>query len=240
MSYRVTNHKLDGVEFVDTPNKDGEITPEIIIIHSTESRLITSTVRWFQSPTSKASAHLVMGRDGKLVQMVAFNQRAWHAGQSAWKGKPKCNSFAIGIELCNWGRVFIKDGVYKSVGGTVLEKNDVIEATHKLAPGKKFFWETFTPEQISASKELCMFLVDTYKLKDIVGHEDIALPQGRKTDPGPAFQMKELRESVFGEGTPDDPFVGQDLENTKALMEVKESLVNAVKRIDYILNRRND
>lgn len=47
----------------------------------------------------KVSAHCCIFRDGRLTQYVAFNQRAWHAGQSNYEGRERCNDFAIGIEL---------------------------------------------------------------------------------------------------------------------------------------------
>ena len=47
----------------------------------------------------RVSAHLLIRRDGAVVQYVPFNRRAWHAGQSAWRGRERCNDYSIGIEL---------------------------------------------------------------------------------------------------------------------------------------------
>lgn len=47
----------------------------------------------------KVSAHLLIRRDGQIVQYVAFDQRAWHAGVSEYRGRSRCNDFSIGIEL---------------------------------------------------------------------------------------------------------------------------------------------
>lgn len=47
----------------------------------------------------KVSAHLLIRRTGELVQFVAFNQRAWHAGASSFAGRTRCNDFALGIEM---------------------------------------------------------------------------------------------------------------------------------------------
>jgi AmpD protein len=47
----------------------------------------------------RVSAHFLIRRDGELVQFVACNQRAWHAGVSEWRGRTRCNDFSIGIEL---------------------------------------------------------------------------------------------------------------------------------------------
>jgi len=45
------------------------------------------------------SAHLLIRRDGELVQYVPFHRRAWHAGASRWRGRENCNDFSVGIEL---------------------------------------------------------------------------------------------------------------------------------------------
>lgn len=47
----------------------------------------------------KVSAHLLIRRDGELVQFVPFSHRAWHAGESVFCGREQCNDFSIGIEL---------------------------------------------------------------------------------------------------------------------------------------------
>lgn len=47
----------------------------------------------------KVSSHLLIKRDGEVVQFVPFNKRAWHAGVSEYCGKTNCNDFSIGVEL---------------------------------------------------------------------------------------------------------------------------------------------
>ena len=47
----------------------------------------------------RVSSHLLIRRDGEVVQYVPFHRRAWHAGTSSWQGRERCNDFSIGIEL---------------------------------------------------------------------------------------------------------------------------------------------
>lgn len=47
----------------------------------------------------RVSTHVLIRRDGELVQYVPFTRRAWHAGQSCFRGRQACNDFSIGIEL---------------------------------------------------------------------------------------------------------------------------------------------
>ena len=47
----------------------------------------------------KVSSHLLIRRDGEVVQYVPFHRRAWHAGVSLFDGRERCNDFSVGIEL---------------------------------------------------------------------------------------------------------------------------------------------
>ncbi len=47
----------------------------------------------------KLSSHLLIRREGDLVQYVPFSKRAWHSGESSYEGRPACNDFSIGIEM---------------------------------------------------------------------------------------------------------------------------------------------
>lgn len=47
----------------------------------------------------EVSSHLLIRREGELVQFVPFHRRAWHAGVSQWNGRERCNDFTVGIEM---------------------------------------------------------------------------------------------------------------------------------------------
>ncbi|MCG6876870.1 MAG: 1,6-anhydro-N-acetylmuramyl-L-alanine amidase AmpD [Betaproteobacteria bacterium] len=47
----------------------------------------------------RVSTHFLIRRDGELIQLVACTRRAWHAGSSQWRGRPRCNDFSVGVEL---------------------------------------------------------------------------------------------------------------------------------------------
>jgi AmpD protein len=47
----------------------------------------------------RVSAHFLIRRDGTLLQFVSCHERAWHAGESCWRGVERCNDFSLGIEL---------------------------------------------------------------------------------------------------------------------------------------------
>jgi N-acetyl-anhydromuramoyl-L-alanine amidase len=47
----------------------------------------------------KVSSHILIRRDGEVIQYVPFDRKAWHAGASLFEGRVECNDFSIGIEL---------------------------------------------------------------------------------------------------------------------------------------------
>ena len=77
----------------------------MIILHYTAGVSAQSSPRYLARPDVKASAHLVIGRLGKIIQLVSFDVEAWHAGQSSYAGRTCLNRFSIGIELDNLGRL---------------------------------------------------------------------------------------------------------------------------------------
>jgi len=47
----------------------------------------------------RVSSHFLIRRNGRLIQFVPCERRAWHAGESRWRGRERCNDFSIGVEL---------------------------------------------------------------------------------------------------------------------------------------------
>lgn len=95
------------LEFIRSPNyRPGRRKPiSALVVHYTGSLSIEGTISWFQNRVSGVSAHYTIGRDGRVVQMVAEEDVAWHAGRSAMRphdtppGETNVNEFSIGIEL---------------------------------------------------------------------------------------------------------------------------------------------
>jgi AmpD protein len=100
----------------------------------------------------QVSAHLLIKRDGSSIQFVPFDQRAWHAGKSSYKGRDNCNDYSIGIELEGSDNLAYEAVQYQSLK-IILELLKVhypIEAIvghsdiapgRKTDPGKAFNWD---------------------------------------------------------------------------------------------------
>ncbi len=77
--------------------------PDMLLLHYTGMDDAEEALSWLCSENAGVSAHYFVFEDGQIVQMVAENKRAWHAGASFWKGEEDNNSRSIGIEIANPG-----------------------------------------------------------------------------------------------------------------------------------------
>lgn len=204
---QIKNHRLfydDGrqVDFRETPNRSGRIEPRYLVMHYTAGTSAEGSIRWMQNPLAKASAHLVIGRDGSIVQMVPFNLKAWHAGISRWYDLSGLNSHSIGIELDNAGKLEFQGGEWHHPLGRVYPEEEVMIARHKFGEEEEG-WHTYTEVQLETAIQVAATLMEKYEFEDVLGHEDIS--PDRKIDPGPAFPMGNFRSRVMGrraEATP--------------------------------------
>jgi N-acetylmuramoyl-L-alanine amidase len=89
-------------ELVRSPNFEAR-RPNFVILHHTGSDMAERALATLTSRERAVSAHYLIGRDGRLVQLVDERMRAWHAGESFWAGITDMNSASIGIELDNNG-----------------------------------------------------------------------------------------------------------------------------------------
>jgi AmpD protein len=93
----------------------------------------------------KVSSHLFIKRTGEVIQFVPFTRRAWHAGESFFQGKTRCNDFSIGIELEGTDEIPYDDRQYEALGKIVpllmqaypAITRERIVGHQDIAPGRK-------------------------------------------------------------------------------------------------------
>ncbi|HHO59590.1 MAG TPA: 1,6-anhydro-N-acetylmuramyl-L-alanine amidase AmpD [Thiotrichales bacterium] len=93
----------------------------------------------------KVSSHILIKRDGSLVQFVPFHQRAWHAGVSSYCGRERCNDFSIGIELEGTDTDCFTEAQYTQLAELITRlqsaypsiKKEAITGHSNIAPGRK-------------------------------------------------------------------------------------------------------
>lgn len=81
----------------------GGMRPSILLLHYTGLPTVEGAIDVLSRPDCKVSCHYVVDLDGRVTQMVAERERAWHAGVSSWGGESDINSASIGIEVHNVG-----------------------------------------------------------------------------------------------------------------------------------------
>lgn len=192
-------HRLAGATYRASPNHGGALAggkPDAIIIHYTGGASAASSIEWLCNRQAKASAHVVIGQDGAITQLVPFDTQAWHAGASSYGGRDGYNRYSVGIEIDNPGRLTrTESGGFVASFGRHYPADDVILATHRNE-SRATHWLAYPEAQVEAVFALCAALCATYSIREILGHEEIA-PR-RKFDPGPAFPLDRLRARLIG------------------------------------------
>ena len=92
-----------------SPNREprqGVSAPDMLILHYTGMELAEAALDWLTREEAKVSCHYLVDEEGRIAQIVAESERAWHAGQSLWAGETDLNSRSIGIEIHNPGHDF--------------------------------------------------------------------------------------------------------------------------------------
>ena len=173
----LATHRLNNTKFVASPNfNDRPLGEEIslLVIHSISlppaefgngyieqfftNRLKPDLHPYFEEICDlTVSAHIVIARNGDITQYVAFDKRAWHAGQSCFNGRSHCNDFSIGVELEGFDTVPYTEEQYAALNQLVAALIQVyphitaerIVGHSDIAPGRKtdpgpyFDWQRF-------------------------------------------------------------------------------------------------
>nr|CRH08327.1 1,6-anhydro-N-acetylmuramyl-L-alanine amidase AmpD [Candidatus Magnetococcus massalia] len=154
--------------------RPADCPPELVVIHAISlppgqfggpwiDQLFQGTLKAEDDPffaeicQLRVAAHFLIRRDGEVVQYVPVNRRAWHAGQSSWQGRERCNDFSIGIELEGDEEQPFEPVQYRqlarlikqlqqqlpSLPADAITSHQAIAPGRKWDPGKQFDWDLF-------------------------------------------------------------------------------------------------
>ncbi|MEF0938832.1 N-acetylmuramoyl-L-alanine amidase [Rhizobium sp. BR 362] len=151
---------FSGASVQPSPNhgerRDGR-KPDMILLHYTGMGTAEGALDWLCRAESQVSSHYFVFEDGRVVQLVPEERRAWHAGKSVWHNEADINSLSIGIEIANAGHPgglpdfpdaqieavieLCRDCGYRwaIAPERVLGHSDVAPV-RKVDPGEKFPW----------------------------------------------------------------------------------------------------
>ena len=156
---------LVGVRQVLSPHCDERpsgVAPELLVIHGISlppaefggpwiEQLFAGSLpaeahpAFFDIARLRVSAHALIRRDGTITQFVPFGKRAWHAGQSQYRGRSACNDFSVGIELEGTDTTPYAEPQYESLAALVAAllatystlSAERIAGHSDIAPGRK-------------------------------------------------------------------------------------------------------
>lgn len=158
-------HLLDEADYIPSPNMDDRPAGteiNLLVIHSISlppgeyggnsiEQLFTNSLQADEHPyfqqihQLEVSAHVLIKRDGGIIQFVPFDKRAWHAGESCYQGHQRCNDFSIGIELEGTDTDLFENRQYESLAKLVKTlcshypsiTTQRIAGHSDIAPGRK-------------------------------------------------------------------------------------------------------
>jgi N-acetyl-anhydromuramyl-L-alanine amidase AmpD len=142
--------------------------------------------------------HLIVAKDGSVYQMASLTRKVWHAGKAAWRGHSP-NQTCLAVALVSWGFLRPSPGdAYRTYLGTLVVPGAVAWRTDNRF-GIVQPWDAATPAQTSALETILQRCLDLGMDPDMIcGHDECALPAGRKMDPGGVlpYTMADLRKRL--------------------------------------------
>ena len=175
--FTITDHRVDQAEFILSPNfsdRPEVIKPTLLVIHNIslppgefggpyiadffQNKLDASKHPFFEEIANlQVSSHLLIDREGQLIQFVDLNKKAWHAGISEFEGQKECNDFSIGIELEGtdtdpysdkqyFSLISLTNCLLESYSGISTERivgHSDIAPSRKTDPGVSFDWSRY-------------------------------------------------------------------------------------------------
>ena len=189
---------------------------KFIILHYTALDNVGS----IRELTGGVSAHfLVLDEDdNKIYSLVPLEQRAWHAGASAFRGRTNINDTSVGIEI-------VSDGIAKEF---ISDPNPYHPYDHYV---------DYKPIQIEKVAQIIKYVAEKYNVpaRNIVAHSDIA--PSRKKDPGAKFPWKELYDKynigAWYDEADKQEFMDEEKFKATSIREIKDEL----RKYGYEINR---
>ncbi|QKV18369.1 N-acetylmuramoyl-L-alanine amidase [Oricola thermophila] len=175
--------------------RDGK-SVDILLLHYTGMETGGAAEDWLCDPRSEVSCHYLVHEDGRIVQMVPEEKRAWHAGRSFWKGETDINSRSVGVEIVNGGHDYGLPAFPDSQVEAVIALARGIVARHAIAPERVLAHSDVAPGRKRDPGEL--FPWGTLAAEGI-GHwaEPVPLGSGRFFAQGDSGQPVEALQSML-------------------------------------------
>lgn len=118
------------------PRRDGRAV-DLLLLHYTATPTNDYALELLTTKEGGVSSHYLIDGEGNILQLVAEEHRAWHAGQAVWAGESDINSCSIGIEIQNQGAALARVPAYgRAQMGAVLALCKDIVTRHNIVPSR--------------------------------------------------------------------------------------------------------
>lgn len=157
-----------------------------ITVHYTADRDLQSTFDALKTAGSDYSLgyHVVIDRNGCVTQLARFDRMVYHAGKALWLGESP-NRTHIAVALLSYGELK-KDihGNFTSWSGVPIDPHQADRRKNNVNEDYSW-WDVATPAQETSLKMFLLWCVaHGINPESICGHDECAIPKGRKVDPG--------------------------------------------------------
>jgi hypothetical protein len=172
--------------------------PEGAVVHFTAGRSLLgakNAKNTVEGGIKNGYMFFVIDKDGLVYQNFPLSDWGYHAGTSNWKDLgSSVSSKLVGIEICNAGSVKPLKDKYVSWFGEIYEPEQVRHIKEKRdALDPTGYFHKYTTAQETSLISLLVWLhknnPDVFKIENVVGHHEVAVPYGRKNDPGGSLSM---------------------------------------------------
>ncbi|MHA1598231.1 MAG: N-acetylmuramoyl-L-alanine amidase [Alphaproteobacteria bacterium] len=233
------------MDFNRSPNHDSRpegTTVDMLVLHYTGMQSGADAFERMCDATAKVSAHYMIEEDGTVRVLVPENRRAWHAGESFWRGNTDINARSVGIELVNPGHEFglvpftaAQMAALEKLSKQVVKRFSIsphnvvghsdIAPRRKSDPGELFDWQGMADAGIClwpyGAEPVDPDSIDSAALLAEIGYETVAL---EKTIT--AFQRRFRTAKIDGI---------VDSETAGLMIRLSDRVINALEKITKIL-----
>ena len=167
---------------------------DTLVLHYTGMTDAAAAIARLRDPAAQVSAHYLVHEDGAILALVPEHRRAWHAGESYWRGHRDINARSVGVEIVNPGHAHgyrdfppAQMAAVRDLCAGILARHPIparnvvghsdIAPARKQDPGEKFDWQWLARMGIGIWPDADGVPVDARAALGAIGYDDgVALP----------------------------------------------------------------
>lgn len=168
-----------------------------ITVHDSADRDPNRVISWLNH--ENLGYHIIVDRDGTIIQTGELNKSLYHAGNSLWN-ELSPNRYHIAVCILSWGKLESSDDKFYSWNKQEIPFDEVEIRADFL--GNTAPYDKATKKQEDSFLTVMKYLVSCgIDPLNVCGHDEACIPRGRKSDPGGvlSFSMEGLRTKLHNQ-----------------------------------------